>query len=478
MKQSQAPSKTNKTLILIALDIFTFMSTLDGSIVNIAMPIMSKEMNISLSRIEWVVSIYLIVISALLMFFGRLGDVIGKSKVFRIGTAIFILGSLLAGINLGLAFLLFARAVQAIGAAMTMSNSFGITTSTFPIEQRGRAMGVIGTFVALGAVAGPAIGGLILNYLTWNYIFWINVPIGIIAVLIGVKSLPHDQPLAANAPIDWTGAIEFAICIITFFFAILRGQERGYLNPLILGALLIAIISFILFIHTENHRRHPLLDLSIFQYADFTLGLIAALLVFINGFFYNVLMPYYLVNARGLSSGVAGTLLSIIPLTMVIFGPVGGFLSDKFGGAKITVIGVTLLLISQFLIMGFNLQTPYWFFIFASIVTGMETGLFQSPNNASVMSAVPHNRLGIAGSVNALARNLGMILGVTISTSALFLLMSAKAHTSLTTYPHGNDQLFIFGMHFSFAISAGLLAIADIIVIRRWLITRRKTLEA
>lgn len=111
MKQSQAPSKTNKTLILIALGIFTFMSTLDGSIVNIAMPIMSKEMNISLSRIEWVVSIYLIVISALLMFFGRLGDVIGKSKVFRIGTAIFILGSLLAGINLGLAFLLFARAV-------------------------------------------------------------------------------------------------------------------------------------------------------------------------------------------------------------------------------------------------------------------------------------------------------------------------------------------------------------------------------
>lgn len=189
-------------------------------------------------------------------------------------------------------------------------------------------------------------------------------------------------------------------------------------------------------------------------------------------------MPYYLVNARGLSSGVAGTLLSIIPLTMVIFGPVGGFLSDKFGGAKITVIGVTLLLISQFLIMGFNLQTPYWFFIFASIVTGMGTGLFQSPNNASVMSAVPHNRLGIAGSVNALARNLGMILGVTISTSALFLLMSAKAHTSLTTYPHGNDQLFIFGMHFSFAISAGLLAIADIIVIRRRLITRRKTLEA
>lgn len=474
MNNSNGTSTANKTLILIALGIFSFMSTLDGSIVNIAMPIMSKELHVSASQIEWVVSIYLIVISALLMFFGRLGDVIGKSKVFKVGTAVFILGSLLAGINLGLPFLLFSRVVQAGGAAMTMSNSFGITTSSFPIDQRGRAMGVIGTFVALGSVAGPAIGGLILNYLPWNYIFWINVPIGVIAVLVGLKSLPHDVPVSANAPLDWLGMIEFSLFVITFFFAILQGQESGYSNPLIIGSLIISIIALVLFIRTETSRKHPLLDLSIFQYSDFTLGLIAALLVFINGFFYNVLMPYYLVNARGLSSGVSGSLLSIIPLTMVVFGPIGGILSDKFGGTKITVLGVSLLLAAQFLIMGFGLSTPYWFFTLASILTGIGIGMFQSPNNASVMSAVPSNRLGIAGSVNALARNLGMILGVSISTSSLFLVMSAKSGQTITTYPLHNDQLFIFGMRFAFLISAVLLAIADFIAIRRWIVSIKR----
>lgn len=275
----------NKALILIALGMFTFMSTLDGSIVNIAMPIMSKELSVTASQIEWVVSIYLIIISSLLMFFGRLGDVVGKTRIFKIGTAIFIIGSLIARINLGLPFLLFARGVQAVGAAMTMSNSFGITTSSFPINQRGRAMGFIGTFVALGSVAGPAVGGLILNYLPWNYIFWINVPIGIIAILLGLKSLPKDVPVSANAPLDWLDTLEFVVFIVTFFFAILRGQAIGYTHPIILGALLIAVVSIILFIRTEKQLKHPLLDFSIFKYSDFTFGLIAALLVFINGFF-------------------------------------------------------------------------------------------------------------------------------------------------------------------------------------------------
>ncbi len=392
----------NKTLILIALGMFTFMSTLDGSIVNIAMPIMSKELSVTASQIEWVVSIYLIIISSLLMFFGRLGDVVGKTRIFKIGTAIFIIGSLIAGINLGLPFLLFARGVQAVGAAMAMSNSFGITTSSFPINQRGRAMGFIGTFVALGSVAGPAVGGLILNYLPWNYIFWINVPIGIIAILLGLKSLPKDVPVSANAPLDWLGTLEFVVFIVTFFFAILRGQAIGYTHPIILGALLIAVVSIILFIRTEKQLKHPLLDFSIFKYSDFTFGLIAALLVFINGFFYNVLMPYYLVNARGLSSRLSGVLLSIIPLTMVIFGPIGGVLADKFNSTKITIIGVTLVLLAQFLIMGFQLGTPFWYFIFTSIVTGIGIGMFQSPNNASVMSAVPSNRL--EGSLAVLMR--------------------------------------------------------------------------
>ncbi|GEP20146.1 MFS transporter [Pediococcus argentinicus] len=457
----------NKIFILIALGMFTFMSTLDGSIVNIAMPIMSKELQVSSSQIEWVVSIYLMTISSLLMFFGRLGDVIGKTRVFKIGTAVFLVGSFLAGLNMGLPFLLGSRALQAVGASMTMSNSFGITTSSFPMAQRGRAMGVIGTFVALGAVAGPAIGGLILNYLPWNYIFWINVPIGIIAILFGLKSLPKSETSSSIKDLDWLGTILFMLFVNTFFFAILQGQESGYSNPIIIGSLVVSLIMLFLFIRTENNSPKALLDLSIFRIADYSLGLLAALFVFINGFFFNVLIPYYLVNARGFSSGISGTLMSIIPLTMVVFGPLGGVLADRFGGPKITVIGLTTLLISQLIVVTFNLNTPMWVFFLASLLTGIGTGLFQSPNNAVVMSSVPTNRLGIAGSVNALARNLGMILGVSLSTTSLFLVMSMRAHKTITTYPTGQPNLFIYGMHIAFIISAVLLVVADLIAIER-----------
>jgi len=466
---AQQPESQGRNIsTLIALGIFSFMSTLDGSIVNIAMPIMSKSLHVSSSEIEWVVSIYLITISSLLMFFGRLGDVVGRSRVFKIGTAVFIIGSFLSGLNMGLGLLLAARVIQATGAAMTMSNSFGITTSTFPVSQRGRAMGVIGTFVALGAVAGPAFGGLILNYLPWNYIFWINVPIGIIAILIGWYGLPKEDP-AQSAPIDWLGTGTFTVVIVSFFYAMLEGQEIGFTQPVILVCFVIAVIAFIAFIYVENHAKAPLLDLSIFKIPDYTLGLIAALLVFINGFFFNVLAPYYLVNARGFSSGFSGLLLSIVPLTMLVSGPVGGVLADKFGGPIIAVIGLILATIAQFMTATFGLTTSLWFYAATTIILGIGLGLFQSPNNATVMSAVPRDRLGIAGSVNALSRNLGMILGVSFSTTSLFGIMSAQAGRHVTSYPLNQNSLFISAMRWSFLISAGLLVIAALIALQRLL---------
>jgi len=169
--------------ILIAVCLFTFMSTLDGSIVNIALPVMSKSLAIPMNQAEWVVSIYLIIICALLLLFGKLGDSHGKIRIFKIGSVLFTVGSLLCGFNSGLVMLLAARSLQAVGAAMTMSANNGIITEVFPFNERGRALGMIGSFVALGSIAGPGIGGLILAHLSWGYIFWMNVPVGILAII-------------------------------------------------------------------------------------------------------------------------------------------------------------------------------------------------------------------------------------------------------------------------------------------------------
>lgn len=180
----------NRWWILVAVSMFTFMSTLDGSIVNIALPTISKDMQVPMNQSEWIVSIYLMMVCACLLLFGKIGDSWGKIKIYRIGTLIFVIGSLLCGFNHSLTFLLFARVIQALGAAMTMATNTGIITEVFPMNERGRALGMIGAFVSLGSIAGPGLGGLILAHFSWAYIFWINVPVGIITMLISEKFLP------------------------------------------------------------------------------------------------------------------------------------------------------------------------------------------------------------------------------------------------------------------------------------------------
>lgn len=461
--------KNKRITALIAIAIFTFMTSLDSSIVNIATPIMAKDMSVSSSTIEWVISIYLMIISALIMFFGRLGDIVGKVRVFKIGTIIFTIGSLIAGIKLNFSFLLFGRAIQAFGAAMTMSNNFGITTEMFPLQERGRALSILATFFALGSIAGPSLGGLILNAGSWPYIFWINVPIGVVAIIAGVISLPKDSPTNANKKIDWYGTPIFAAFIALFFYALMQGQTQGYGNPTILTTLTTAIVLFIAFVVIEHHVALPMLNFQIFKNANFTMGVLSALLAFIVGYFFSILMPYYLVNARHYSAGFAGILLAIIPLTIAFFGPVGGTLADKFGGEKISIIGLASLTIAQILILGFKLYSPIWLFVITSLFYGIGMGLFQSPNNSVIMSSVDKQFLGIAGSVNSLARNFGMELGVSLSTIILYSSMSAKAGKHITTYPNGHDELFMSGLHTAFIFALVFAAIAEIITVTRFL---------
>lgn len=198
------------------------------------------------------------------------------------------------------------------------------------------------------------------------------------------------------------------------------------------------------------------------------MGVISALLAFIVGYFFSILIPYYLVNARNYRAGFAGILLAIIPLTIAFFGPIGGTLADKFGGEKIAIIGLASLTIAQILILSFNLHSPLWLFVVTSLFYGIGMGLFQSPNNSVIMSSVDKKFLGIAGSVNSLARNFGMELGVSLSTIILYSSMSLKAGKNVTTYPVGRNHLFITGLHTAFIFALVFAVVAEIITITRF----------
>ena len=206
----------NIWLILIATCLFTFMSTLDASIVNIAMPTMSKSLSIDMSDAEWIVSVYMITICCLLIFWGKISDTVGKVKIFKIGTFIFILGSLFCGISPTIEILLLSRIVQALGASMTMATNYGIITENFPPEMRGRSLGILGSFVSLGSIAGPGIGGVILQRYTWHYIFLINIPIGLFAIILGYFVFPKSKKKDIPLNLDFLGFFLFDIFIIIY----------------------------------------------------------------------------------------------------------------------------------------------------------------------------------------------------------------------------------------------------------------------
>lgn len=438
-----------KWWILIAVSMFTFMSTLDGSIVNIALPTISADMGVPMNQAEWVVSVYLMIVCACLLLFGKVGDSWGKIKVFRLGMLIFIIGSLLCGFNHSLAFLLFARVVQAIGASMTMATNTGIITEVFPMSERGRALGMIGAFVSLGSIAGPGLGGVILAHFSWPFIFWINVPVGILTMIAGEKVLPKDITMSHDS-IDKTGFVLFSIAIISFFGGIFLGQERGFLKWLPLLLVGIALVAFIVFLRVEARVSKPLITFGIFRNKIFTMSLITALLIFSANFFVNVVIPFYLQSARGLTPSVAGMLMMVFPLMMVIGSPLSGYLTDRVGPEILVLAGLALLSITQLMYMFMNQHTPIWYYVVATAIMGLGNSLFQSPNNTMVMSSVTKENLGVAGSLNSFARNLGMVLGISLATTILYAAMSQAYGKHVTTYIAGRADIFAYGMKITF----------------------------
>ena len=463
----------NMWLILVATCLFTFMSTLDGSIVNIAMPTMSKSLAIDMSDAEWIVSVYMITICCLLIFWGKISDTVGKVKIFKIGTVIFILGSLFCGISPTLELLLLSRIIQALGASMTMATNYGIITENFPPEMRGRSLGVLGSFVSLGSIAGPGIGGIILQKYTWHYIFLINIPIGLFAIILGYFVFPKSKKKDIPLNLDFLGFILFDISVISLFMGIFIGQVTGFNTTFVIGLFILAILSLAGFILRERKAKNPLIDLTIFNSIPFSLGLICAVLIFSSNLFMNTLIPFYLQDTLKLSSLLSGFILMCVPIAMVVVAPISGALSDKIGSEGLTFVGLLIVCISQILLVFIGLRTSIGYLIILTLLAGVGVALFQSPNNSIIMSSVAPNHLGIAGSINSLARNIGMVTGLSLSTTILYSAMSQRAGFKVTSYIEGRDDLFLYGMHIAFLVSFILCFIA--LIITGYRLFRKKT---
>lgn len=461
MEQVDFNMYKNRMLILFSVVLMTFMACLDGSIVNVALPVMAGKLATSMESISWVVTSYLIVIAATILIFGRLGDIHGKTEIFKYGVIFFTLASLICGLANSFPLLIVARIVQGVGGAAAMATNQGIIAQVFPSNERGRALGIAGAAVALGTLVGPPLGGFMVGALSWHFIFLINVPIGIFAFILGARVLPRGQRIAEK--MDLKGAILFILGILALFGSLLIGEAIGYTQPAIMLGFAIALISLIIFLRVEQKIPFPLLELRIFRNGLFSLSLFCGFISFMAIHCPLIIQPFYFQHVLKLSPAVTGLFMAIMPLILMVVAPASGALSDKIGSEFLTFLGLLLTSASLFLMSMLNEHSPGLVIAIFIAISAIGNGLFQSPNTSLIMSTVPKSKLGVAGSVNALLRNLGMVTGITLSTIILYNRMSKFVGYRVTDYIPGRDDAFVYGMRCVFITAACICVIGAIL---------------
>lgn len=446
-EQHGAFGLARKWYILLAVGLGTFMTAIDASVANVTLPVLRNYFTSDVTTVEWVVTIYLLVVSGLLLSFGRLGDLRGHKTIYLIGFVIFISGSAICGAATSLPILIGSRALQALGGAMLYANSPAILTGNFPIQQRGQALGLQATMTYLGLMVGPSLGGWLLDQFSWRAVFYINLPVGLLALYLSFRNIPGEETPKTKDTFDIPGAVTFMAGLSALLLGMNQGDVWGWTSPGTLGLLGLAIVILVVFLLIERHTASPMLDLSLFQVRLFSATSTSALLNYICVYSIVFLMPFYLIQGRGFTPGYAGLLLTAQPLIMAIIAPISGTLSDRIGSRVLSTVGMGIMAAGLYLLSRISADTPASQVILNLAIVGFGTGMFISPNTSALMSSAPRNRQGIASGVLATARNVGMVLGVGLA-GAIFSTIAGRQVAS-------NASLYQ-GISASFLVAAGI----------------------
>ncbi len=419
-------------MLLVLTGILMFV--IDGSVVNIALPTITAYFQADVAQSQWVITSYLITVTSLLMVFGKISEYTGKSRLFLGGFALFTLASVACGLSTSLIMLIVFRSVQAVGAAAAFSISAALIFEIYPAGERGKAMGYIGTTVSLASIAGPMLGGYLVAFFGWQYIFLINVPIGIILLALSSRHMKLEdakeageveeaeeakKAMPTHQKIDWLGAAGLTVFVISLMMLLGKLAESLSISTEVVIYSLICLASLTAFVHYETKLKEPLLDMSVFKVRKFTLPIISIVLFIISSFAAFILGPFYFQIVLGYTPAQVGTMFLIVPAIMTVGSPVGGWLYDKYHYKYNSALGMLIVVMSLLLMAyAFRIQDVQAMII-SFVIMGTGSALFQSPINTEIMSALPRSKLGTASSLSSAVRNLGMALGVSISSILL-----------------------------------------------------------
>ncbi len=443
-----------------AVSLGLFMIMLDNTVVNVALPSMQQSLGLSLSELEWVVAGYALTFAALMLTGGKLADLLGRRRVYVAGLVVFTAASLACGLAGSAEVLIGARVVQGIGAAMMNPATLSIITATFPPRQRGTAIGIWAGVSALALAIGPLVGGLLSEHVDWSWIFFVNVPVGIIAIAAAYAFVDESRDTSHDQRPDVPGLVTSGVGLFALTYALIEANSHGWGSTRILGAFALAAVSLAAFVVLELRQRRPMLDLTLFRNATFSGANVSMLLVALAMFGVFFYVSLYLQQILGYSPVEAGA--SFLPATILIavLAPQVGRVVDRVGSRWLTGSGMLLLSLSLVLFARLGTSSTYWEILPGLVAMGVGMALTMTPTTAAAMGSVPRDQAGVGSAVLNSMRQVGGSLGIAVTGAIV-----AHVSSSSLAAGHTRPEAFMDGFQRGLEVAAAIAAAGSVVAV-------------
>jgi EmrB/QacA subfamily drug resistance transporter len=436
------------TLAAVAFGLFMIM--LDNTVVNVALPSIGRDFDTDLSQLEWVVNGYALTFGVLMLTGGKLADLLGRRRIFIAGLAIFTLASLACGLATSAEFLIGARVVQGVGSALMNPATLSIIIATFPPRQRGMAIGIWAGVSAMALAVGPLLGGIITEHIDWSWVFFINVPVGVLGIVVARLVIDESRDTSAVQRLDLPGLAVSAIALFALTYGLIEANQEGWTSPHILSLFAVAALGLAGFVLLEQHQRVPMLDLALFRNPTFAGANAVMMLVGLAMFGVFLFVTLYLQNVLRYSPTEAGATFLPMTILIVLVAPVAGKLSDRIGSRWLMATGMAFVSLSLLLDTRLDAASNFWDILPPLIVGGLGMGFAMTPTTAAAMGSVPLDKAGVGSAVLNSMRQVGGSLGIAVLGAIIASYISVEPPD-----PRAQEQ-FVEGFHAALYVAAAI----------------------
>jgi EmrB/QacA subfamily drug resistance transporter len=435
------------------------MIMLDNTVVNVALPAIQRDLKIGVSELEWVVNGYALTFAVLMLTGGKLADMLGRRRMFIVGLAIFTGASLACGLAGSAGFLIGARIVQGAGSALMNPATLSIITATFPPRQRGMAIGIWAGVSAMALAIGPLLGGILTQQISWGWIFFVNVPVGILAILVARIAIDESRDTSREQKLDLPGLLTSAVGLFALTYGLIEANKYGWTSGRILGLFALCALALAVFVVIEMRSRLPMLDLSLFRNPTFAGANLVMLLVALAMFGVFFFVSLYMQNVLGYSPTQAGAAFLPMTVLIVLIAPIAGKLSDRIGSRWLMGTGMILVSASLLIFSRLGLGSSFWHIFPGLIVGGLGMALTMTPTTAAAMGSVAIDKAGVGSAVLNSMRQVGGSLGIALMGAIVVSYVSVPAKS-----PQALPQ-FVDGLQHALLVAAAIAFVSAVVAV-------------